>query len=89
MFRALDVVVHASTKPEPFGRVIVEAMSCGRAVVVAKDGGAAELFEDGVSALASPPGDASALAGVLRSGGAMGPGAGRVRVGAVVAEVLR
>ena len=65
VFRALDVVVHASTKPEPFGRVIVEAMACGRAVVAARDGGAAELFEDGVSALAAPPGDAGALAAAL------------------------
>ena len=63
--RALDVVVHASTKPEPFGRVIVEGMACGRAVVAMRDGGAAELFEDGVSALGCPPGDPDALAGTL------------------------
>src|SRR5207253_6282469 len=50
--RALDVVVHASTRPEPFGRVIVEGMACGRAVVAIRDGGAAELFDDGVTALA-------------------------------------
>ena len=30
-----DIVVHASTKPEPFGRTIVEAMACGRAAIVA------------------------------------------------------
>lgn len=62
VFRALDVVVHASTRPEPFGRVIVEAMACGRAVVAARDGGAAELFEDGVSALGCPPADPRSLA---------------------------
>ena len=28
--RALDVVVHASTQPEPFGLVIAEAMAGGR-----------------------------------------------------------
>ena len=39
VYRALDVVVHASTRPEPFGRVIVEAMACGRAVVVLRGGG--------------------------------------------------
>ena len=64
--RSLDVVVHASTRPEPFGRVIVEAMACGKAVVAAPTGGAAELFEDGVSALASPSGDAAALAETLQ-----------------------
>ncbi len=26
---ALDVVVHASTEPEPFGQVIIEGMACG------------------------------------------------------------
>lgn len=60
--RALDVVVHASTRPEPFGRVIVEGMACGRAVIAIRDGGAAELFDDGVSAVGCPPGDAAALA---------------------------
>ena len=64
-FRALDVVVHASTRPEPFGRVIVEAMACGRAVVATPHGGAAELFEPGVSALGCPPGDPDALAAAI------------------------
>ncbi|CAN5916416.1 glycosyltransferase family 4 protein [soil metagenome] len=67
--RSLDVVIHASTRPEPFGRVIAEAMACGKALVaVGRDGpagpagGSAELFEDGVSALACPSGDPEALA---------------------------
>jgi glycosyltransferase involved in cell wall biosynthesis len=65
VFRALDVVVHASTRPEPFGRVIVEAMACGRSVVASPLGGAAELIADGASALACPPGDPEALSAVL------------------------
>ena len=32
--RGVDVVVHASVRPEPFGRVIVEGMACGKAVIV-------------------------------------------------------
>ena len=63
VFRSLDVVVHASTEPEPFGRVIVEGMACGRAVVAMEEGGAAELFRDGEEALACPPRDAASLAG--------------------------
>lgn len=63
--RALDVVVHASTQPEPFGLVIAEAMACGRAVVASAAGGAAELVRDGVDALAVPPGDVVALAGAI------------------------
>jgi glycosyltransferase involved in cell wall biosynthesis len=64
--RALDIVVHASTQPEPFGRVIVEAMACGRAVVASCAGGAAELFTDGADALGHPPGDVEALAACLK-----------------------
>ncbi len=63
--RALDVVVHASTQPEPFGLVIAEAMACGRAVIASGAGGAAEIIEDGVDALAHRPGDAAALARLI------------------------
>jgi glycosyltransferase involved in cell wall biosynthesis len=65
VYRALDVVVHASTRPEPFGRTIVEAMSCGRAVVVSNEGGAAELIRDGHDALAFRPRDAGSLAAAI------------------------
>lgn len=63
--RALDVVVHASTRPEPFGRVIVEALACGRPTIAVLDGGAAELFDDGRTALGCPPGDPDALASAI------------------------
>ncbi|MFL5383104.1 MAG: glycosyltransferase family 4 protein [Longimicrobiaceae bacterium] len=64
--RALDVVVHASTQPEPFGLVIAEAMACGRPVVVSTAGGAGEIVREGVDALGVPPGDAEALADAIR-----------------------
>ena len=60
--RSLDVVVHASTDPEPFGLVIAEAMACGKAVVASSAGGAGELTEPGANALTHEPGDAVALA---------------------------
>ena len=60
--RALDIVVHASTQPEPFGLVIVEAMACGRAVIISEAGGALELIETGTNALGHTPGDAAQLA---------------------------
>ena len=62
VYRSLDVVVHASTQPEPFGRTIVEAMACGRPVLVSRAGGAAELFREGETALGYQPGSAVALA---------------------------
>jgi glycosyltransferase involved in cell wall biosynthesis len=64
--RSLDVVVHASTQPEPFGMVIIEGMACGKAVIASQAGGASELFVDGENALGHPPGDAATLAGQIQ-----------------------
>lgn len=63
--RALDVIVHASTEPEPFGLAIAEGLACGRAVIVSAAGGAAELVAHDVDALAFAPGDVAALTGTL------------------------
>jgi glycosyltransferase involved in cell wall biosynthesis len=60
--RSLDIIVHCSTQPEPFGMVIIEGMACGRAVIASQAGGAAELFTDGENALAHPPGNSAGLA---------------------------
>jgi glycosyltransferase involved in cell wall biosynthesis len=60
--RSLDVVVHASTQPEPFGLVIAEAMACGGALITSANGGAAEFVRHEVNALVHPAGDASTLA---------------------------
>jgi glycosyltransferase involved in cell wall biosynthesis len=57
VLHALDVVVHASSAPEPFGRTIVEAMAAGRAVIATAAGGVPELVHDGEEALLVPPGD--------------------------------
>jgi glycosyltransferase involved in cell wall biosynthesis len=78
--RSLDIVVHASTRPEPFGMVIAEAMAAGRAIVASSAGGAGELFEDGVSGLGHAPGDASQLAARLDA--LAGDAAWRSRLGA-------
>ncbi|NQT11288.1 MAG: glycosyltransferase family 4 protein [Planctomycetes bacterium] len=64
-YRCLDIVVHASTQPEPFGRTIVEAMACGKPVVVSRAGGAAELFGHMDDALGVPPSDPAALADAI------------------------
>ncbi len=72
--RALDIVVHASTRPEPFGLVIAEAMACGRAVITSAAGGAAEIVESEVDALTHTPGD------VERTGGGHRQARGRSRV---------
>ena len=60
VLRSLDIVVHASVEPEPFGLVIAEAMACGRPVVVSQAGGAAEIAQGG--AMFHHPGAADQLA---------------------------
>jgi glycosyltransferase involved in cell wall biosynthesis len=66
VYRALDIVVHASKRPEPFGRTVVEAMACGRAVIVTQAGGAAELFTEGHDAMGVSAGDPLGLAEKLQ-----------------------
>lgn len=61
VYRALDIVVHASTRPEPFGLTIAEAMACGRAVIVTQGGGASELFTPNHDAVGVPPDNPDAL----------------------------
>ncbi|HYH94377.1 glycosyltransferase family 4 protein [Hyalangium sp.] len=67
IYRALDVFVHASTRREPFGLTIAEALACGRPAVISRASGAAELLTEGVDALTLPSGDAEALALALRT----------------------
>jgi len=61
----LDVLVHASVIPEPFGQVVVEGMVAGLSVVAADAGGPAEVIRHGATGMLYPPGDVEALAGVL------------------------
>jgi len=60
--RSLDIVVHASTRPEPFGLTVAEAMASGRALITTASGGAQELVRDNVDCLATRRGDAPDLA---------------------------
>jgi glycosyltransferase involved in cell wall biosynthesis len=62
ILQALDVFVHASVDPEAFGRVIVEAMGMGKAVIASNKGGPTEIIENGVSGILIPPGNARLLA---------------------------
>ena len=61
----VDVVAHTSTSPEPFGRVIVEAMMAGTPVVAARAGGAVEIVEPGRTGWLTTPGDPVELAKTL------------------------
>ncbi len=67
VYRALDVFVHASTRREPFGLTIAEALACGRPAIVSRASGAAEVLTNGVDALMIPPGDVHALVRAMRA----------------------
>jgi glycosyltransferase involved in cell wall biosynthesis len=60
-----DVVVHASTQAEAFGRVVIEAQAMGRPVIAADLGGPAETVRHGETGWLVPPGDAAALAAAI------------------------
>jgi len=57
-----DVVVSASTEPEGFGRVAVEAQAMGRPVIATDHGGARETVRVSETGWLVPPNDAEALA---------------------------
>jgi glycosyltransferase involved in cell wall biosynthesis len=50
LMRMVDVLIHTSTAPEPFGRVIVEGMLAERPVIATAGGGASEIVRPGVTA---------------------------------------
>jgi len=67
-----DFAVHYSTRPEPFGRVIVEAMGCGIPVIAANEGGPVEILGEGIgerreAGWLAEPRNPTALANTLRS----------------------
>ncbi len=43
-----DLAVHYSLRPEPFGRVITEAMACGVPVIAAAEGGPVDILGEGI-----------------------------------------
>jgi glycosyltransferase involved in cell wall biosynthesis len=61
-----DLLVHASTTPEPFGQVLVEGMGAGVPVIAAAAGGPTEIVSHEVDGLLYPPGDVDALADAIR-----------------------
>ncbi len=61
----VDLVVHASVLPEPFGQVIVEAMAAGRCVIASNAGGPTEIIADGVNGVLVEPGNVDALADAI------------------------
>lgn len=68
-----DVVVSASTFPEGFGRVAVEAQAMGKPVIATDHGGARETVLPGETGWLVPPNDPAALAAALGEALALTP----------------
>ena len=61
----LDLAVHCSTLPEPFGQVVLEAMAAGVPIIASAEGGPAEIIRHGVDGWLVPPRDPAALAAAM------------------------
>lgn len=72
LYPEFDIAVHFSTRPEPFGRVVAEALASGVPPIAARAGGPLEIVDDGVTGWLVPPGDVGALAAaMIRAAGIM------------------
>ena len=65
LYTAMDVVVHTSIEPEPFGLVITEAMAYGVPVVASTLGAPREIIHDGVDGFLVHPADTEKLASTI------------------------
>jgi len=63
----MDILVHASLIPEPFGQVVLEGMAARVAVVAGDAGGPAEIVDHDNNGLLYRMGDQAALAHSLRA----------------------
>jgi glycosyltransferase involved in cell wall biosynthesis len=62
VYNGLDVVVSASTSPEPLGTMVIECMAMGRPLIVPNHGGGSEMNTPGETALVFKAGDAESFA---------------------------
>ncbi len=72
VYPEFDLALHYSTRPEPFGRVVLEAMASGIPVVAAAEGGPLEILGGGIAPLReggwlAHPRAPAALASILQT----------------------
>lgn len=63
---AIDILIHTPVKPEPFGRVLIEAMVCMTPVVAFDSGAVGEIVREGEGILVRPY-DTTGLVRSIRS----------------------
>jgi glycosyltransferase involved in cell wall biosynthesis len=65
ILKNMDLVVHASNKPEPFGRVLIEAMALRKPVIATAAGAPLDIIEHGENGFLFPIGDIDTLSGLI------------------------
>lgn len=68
-----NVVIHASTDAEAFGRTVIEAQAMARPVIASDLGAPRETVAEGITGWRIPPGDAAALADAIGKALALPP----------------
>ena len=67
LYKAADIAVSASTEPEAFGRVAIEAQAMETGIIATAHGGSLETVVDGKTGLLVEPSNATAMANALRT----------------------
>ena len=62
---SLDILVHASTVPEPFGQVVIEGMAAGKPVIATRGGGVLEIINHNVNGLLVEMGSVSEMSDAI------------------------
>jgi len=62
LMASLDVLVHSSSSPEPFGIVVIEGMAAGKPVIATRAGGVLDIIKDDDNGLLVPVGDDRSMA---------------------------
>ncbi len=63
--KMMDIVVHASIRPEPFGMVVIEGMAMAKSVVATRGGGPLDIVEDNKCGILVDIGDIDSLANAI------------------------
>jgi len=65
ILQVVDILIHASIAPEPFGRVILEGMAAGKPIIGTDSGGTPEQIVEGETGLLVPMSDPEAMAAAM------------------------
>jgi glycosyltransferase involved in cell wall biosynthesis len=65
LYFAMDIIVHASIEPEPFGMVVPEGMAARKPVIATDAGGPSEVIESGVDGILVPPGNVGKMSSAI------------------------